>query len=108
MNFNEYQEKAETFVIYPGRGWNMSYPTLGLCGESGEIAEKVKKIIREQRQITQNDKDEIAKELGDVLWYITAICGEIGISLNEVAVRNLDKLQSRKDRNKLQGSGDNR
>jgi NTP pyrophosphatase (non-canonical NTP hydrolase) len=108
MNFNEYQEKAEEFAIYPNQGNNLAYPILGLCEEAGEVAGKLAKLIRSGKEPTQQDKEEIAKELGDTQWFLTAVCREIGISLNEVAVRNLDKLQSRKDRNKLQGSGDNR
>lgn len=82
---------------------------LGLVGESGEVAEKFKKIIRDrQGELTQDDKDEIIKELGDVLWYITTISHLLGSNLETVAKRNNDKLLSRKSRNMIAGSGDNR
>jgi len=80
------------------------YPTLGLCGESGEVAEKVKKQVRDG----VFNRHEVAKELGDVLWYLTNVCNDIGYNLEEIAKMNIEKLDSRKDRNKIQGSGDNR
>ena len=109
MKLNEYQKKASEFAIYPAKGENFSYPTLGLVGEAGEVAEKVKKIIRDQDgKLTEDNKIEIIKELGDVLWYIAIMADEMGVNLEEVAVMNIDKLESRKNRGKLGGSGDNR
>jgi NTP pyrophosphatase (non-canonical NTP hydrolase) len=82
---------------------------LGLVGESGEVAEKFKKIIRDkQGELTDEDKAEIIKELGDVLWYITTIAHLMGADLETVARRNNEKLLSRKARGKIAGSGDNR
>lgn len=82
---------------------------LGLTGESGEIAEKFKKLIRDkQGKLTEADKAEIIKELGDVLWYITTISHLIGSDIEEIARFNNEKLLSRKARNVIDGSGDNR
>ena len=103
MNFKEYQNKAVSFAIYPATH-KVLYPTLGLCGEAGEVAEKVKKQIRDG----VFHRHEVAKELGDVLWYLANICNDIGYSLEEVADLNLEKLSSRKKRGALKGSGDNR
>ena len=79
------------------------YPTLGLCGESGEVAEKVKKHLRDGASL-----DELKKELGDVLWYLASIASDLNISLNDIALTNVEKLQSRMERGKISGSGDNR
>lgn len=85
------------------------YPTLGLSGETGEIAEKVKKIIRDDHGvITDEKRDQIAKEAGDVLWYLSQLATEIDYSLEDIAQMNLDKLASRAARGVLSGSGDNR
>jgi NTP pyrophosphatase (non-canonical NTP hydrolase) len=103
MDFKEYQKKAVEFAIYP-EAYKVIYPTLGLCGEAGEVAEKVKKQVRDGNF----NRHEVAKELGDVLWYLANLANDIGYSLSEVAVMNVDKLQSRKDRDVISGSGDNR
>ncbi len=109
MTFEEYQKKAQKTAIYPNRGKNFSYPVLGLCGESGEVAEKFKKIIRDKKgEISNQDKEEIKKELGDVLWYLSEISYVLGISLDDIAKFNIEKLYSRMDRNKINGNGDNR
>jgi len=103
VEFFEYQHKAVSFAVYPATH-KVLYPTLGLCGESGEVAEKVKKQVRDG----VFNRHEVAKELGDVLWYLTNVCNDIGYNLEEIAKMNIEKLDSRKDRNKIQGSGDNR
>lgn len=103
MTFEEYQEQARSTAIYP-RDRAIVYPALGLTGEAGEVAEKVKKWIRDGNL----DKEAIAKELGDVLWYIAALSGDLGISMDEIASQNIRKLQDRAARGKIQGSGDNR
>lgn len=109
MNFNTYQEESWGTAVYPNKGSNFVYPILGLVGEAGEVAEKVKKIIRDDNGIvTPNKQAEIAKELGDVLWYIAAICSEFGITMGEVAIGNIEKLSSRKKRDLLHGEGDSR
>jgi myo-inositol catabolism protein IolC len=107
MNFNEYQEKARRTAIYPGKDSNYIYPTLGLVGEAGEVAEKVKKIIRDENGIVSREKkEEIKKELGDVLWYIANLAYELDIKLEEIAQGNIEKIFSRVERNKVHGDGD--
>lgn len=109
MNFKEYQKKSRETAIYPNLGENFIYPTLGLVGEAGEVAEKIKKVLRDKNGILDEEtKEEIKKELGDVLWYIAQVATELNLSLDDIAKSNLEKLKSRKERNKLQGSGDNR
>ncbi len=109
MTFEEYQKESRKTALYPNKGNNFIYPVLGLCGESGEIAEKIKKVIRDEGGVASDlKKEEIKKELGDVLWYISQIATELGLSLDAVAKANIEKLQSRLERNKISGSGDNR
>ncbi len=109
MTFEEYQDSARKTAIYPNKDNNFIYPTLGLVGEAGEVAEKIKKVLRDENGIISEEKrGEIVKELGDVLWYIANLSKEIGVSLEEVANKNLEKLQSRQQRGELHGSGDNR
>jgi NTP pyrophosphatase (non-canonical NTP hydrolase) len=113
MTLDEYQTQSRKTALYPKDDKNFSvpltYPALGLVGEAGEVAEKVKKIYRDDKgQVTDEKKQEIKKELGDVLWYTTQLATELGFSLEEVAQANLDKLFSRLDRGVLGGSGDNR
>ena len=108
MNFDEYQVKAIATAIYPEK-YTIVYPTLGLVGEAGEVAEKVKKIIRDYNaEYHSGFKKEIAKELGDVLWYVANLADDLDFSLSEIAQMNLDKLTSRKERGTLKGSGDDR
>lgn len=109
MDFNEYQEKSRDTAIYPNKGKNFIYPTLGLIGESGEVAEKMKKVIRDKGgKISSDDRNEISKELGDILWYLAQMATELQLSLEDIADQNIEKLQSRKARGKLHGNGDNR
>jgi len=109
MNMCEYQKLARKTAIYPDLGNNFIYPVLGLCGETGEIAEKIKKIIRDKKGVVSGeDKVQIEKELGDVLWYISNVASELGMSLETIAQNNVKKLQDRQNRNMLRGSGDNR
>jgi NTP pyrophosphatase (non-canonical NTP hydrolase) len=109
MTFQEYQEEARKTAIYPNKDNNFIYPTLGLVGEAGEIAEKIKKVIRDDNYIISDEKRiEITKELGDVLWYIANLSKELGITMDDVATKNLEKLKSRQDRGAIHGSGDNR
>ena len=109
MNFNDYQALAKRTAIYPSRGHNLIYPILGLNGEAGEVAEKVKKLIRDKDGV-KDDKfvSEITKELGDVLWYVAAICSELGLPMQVVAKLNIEKLTDRMERDNLSGSGDTR
>ncbi len=109
MNFDEYQKRAKKTAIYPNIGNNIVYPTIGLAGEAGEIANKVKKIIRDDStKLTLTSKKELSKELGDVLWYVASMSWELGISLEKIAQENIEKITSRKKRNTVKGSGDNR
>lgn len=108
MEINEYQKAALTTAVYP-EDKRIIYPALGMCGEAGEVADKVKKVIRDNnQQFTDDRKLEIAKEVGGVLWYCATMAHDIGFTLEEVAQMNIDKLASRKQRGKLSGSGDNR
>jgi len=109
LDFNLYQKQARKTAVYPNLGNNFIYPTLGLTGEAGEVAEKIKKVLRDKKGfIDRNTQRELKKELGDVLWYLANLATEIGLSLEEIAVQNLKKLSSRKKRGKIHGSGDNR
>lgn len=108
--FSEYDLVRAQYEVYPDAGnGNIYYPTLALCGETGEIAEKVKKIIRDEGgELTEHSRSEIVKELGDVLWYVSALARELGFSLETVARANIAKLEDRRVRGQLHGSGDNR
>ncbi len=110
MKFDEYQKKAITTAIYPkfnGQGW--VYPALGLASEAGEVANKLKKVLRDQKGIlTDNVRQSVKAELGDALWYISQLATELNFELEDVAASNLDKLSDRKQRGKLKGNGDNR
>lgn len=109
MTFEEYQKLSRKTVIYPNAGNNFIYPTLGLVGEAGEVAEKIKKVLRDSGgKISDEKREELKKELGDVLWYISQISTEINIRLDDVAAGNLEKLNSRFERNRISGDGDNR
>ncbi len=90
-------------------GANPIYPTLGLAGETGEVCEKVKKVIRDNGGNFDADAvSAIRKELGDVLWYVARLAAELGLDMEDVAAENLNKLASRKERGQLHGSGDDR
>tara|TARA_B100000287_G_scaffold315933_1_gene299525 strand:- start:16008 stop:16328 length:321 start_codon:yes stop_codon:yes gene_type:complete len=106
MELNEYQNEALKTAIYP-KDEKFIYTVLGLVGESGEVAEKVKKMMRDNTPQEECYRD-IALELGDVLWYVANLSQEIGMSLEEVATLNLIKVNDRVSRNTISGSGDNR
>lgn len=112
LTFQEYQEATEATAIYPeaGRGTPMALAYVGLgLGESGEVQGKIKKIIRDSDgEISNEARAAIGKELGDQLWYIGRVAAELGLSLGVIAVNNLEKLSSRKERGVLGGSGDDR
>jgi len=109
MDFTTYQKQSRRTALYPDQGHNFIYPVLGLTGEAGEVAEKIKKVLRDKAGIiSEEDKQEIAKELGDVLWYVSQLTSELGLDLTDIAQGNLDKLQSRLERGVLAGNGDNR
>lgn len=110
LTFDTYQTKAkETAIYYKSQSKNdwFVYPLLGLSGEVGELTNKFKKVIRDGRgEITEEQVQAIKDELGDVLWYFTQLCTDFGITVNEVARRNLEKLEARKVAGTIGGSGD--
>ena len=109
LTFEEYQRESRKTAVYPNRGNNFIYPALGLGGEAGEVLEKIKKILRDKHgEIDEEAREKLAKELGDVLWYVAQLCTELGLSMEEVAKQNLEKLFSRKERGVLHGEGDER
>jgi NTP pyrophosphatase (non-canonical NTP hydrolase) len=109
MRLSDYQRDSRETAVYPDAGANLVYPTLGLAGEAGEVAEKVKKLIRDDGGVLSDERrDALAKELGDVLWYVAQVATECGLDLDAVAQGNLDKLRSRRERSQLGGSGDDR
>ncbi len=109
MDFKEYQDLSKKTAVYKDDNDKFYYLLLGLCGESGEVAEKGKKIIRDMgKNLTEEKKKELEKELGDVLWYISQLATELGLNLDDLAKNNLDKLFSRNSRGALHGDGDNR
>lgn len=108
MNINDYSKFTATTAIYPEAGTGsdveLSYLTLGLCGETGEVAEKIKKKIRDGTF----SHDDLVKELGDVYWYLARLSEALEIHPSDVLHANMKKLNKRKEENKLQGNGDNR
>lgn len=108
MQFDEYQERAMLNKKY-GYGDRITYPTLGLASEAGEVAGKVKKVLRDNAGVfTPESKEAIAYEISDCLWYIAAIAEDLGFSLDTVAHMNITKLEDRRARGVISGSGDSR
>ncbi len=109
MNFDEYQTKARSTAVYPDIDNNLTYPVLGLSGEAGEVANKVKKIYRDHGGVISGlDRVLLCSELGDVLWYVAAIASELDLPLGLVVQENLEKLAKRQQAGTIQGSGDSR
>ena len=107
--FDEYQDEARKTASYPNIGHNIIYPVLGLTGEAGEVSDKVKKLFRDHNgELSDAYKEALAKELGDCLWYLSALSDEIGYSLQSIAEMNNAKLRDRQRRGKLGGDGDDR
>ncbi|MFN2202707.1 MAG: nucleoside triphosphate pyrophosphohydrolase family protein [Caldilineaceae bacterium] len=107
--FQKYQEESRKTWSRIHTDHPIVYPTLGLTNEAGEVAGKVKKIFRDKDGvISDEDREALKAELGDVLWYLTQICTDLGLSLEEVAEANISKLFSRLERGQIQGDGDNR
>jgi NTP pyrophosphatase (non-canonical NTP hydrolase) len=107
MDLRTYQSRSRETARYPEAGSNPIYPTLGLCGEAGEVADKVKKVIRDGGgAFTPQQVEALRLELGDVLWYVAQLATELGLDLEDVAEANLEKLASRAARNVIGGSGD--
>jgi NTP pyrophosphatase (non-canonical NTP hydrolase) len=108
MDLSEYQSLSRHTAEYPRSDW-LAYPALGLAGEAGEVAEHAKKVIRDDAgTISEERRAAMAKELGDVLWYVAQLASELTLDLNEIAEENLEKLRSRQRRGVLSGSGDDR
>lgn len=109
MTFDDYQSETGKTAVYPKLMHGSVYPALGLAGEAGEVAEKVKKLVRDDEgQVSEDKLEDVKKELGDVLWYVSQIASEFDLSLGEVAEANIAKLRDRAERGKIKGSGDNR
>lgn len=110
MTLDEYQKEALVTAVFSGDEFkDLAHWVFGITGEAGEIAEKIKKIVRDKGgELTAEDKDELAKEIGDVLWYLAVLSRHLDIDFDEIGVRNIAKLRSRQARNQIQGSGDNR
>lgn len=99
MNFEDYQSEASQTALYPRRLNNLEYPTLGLAGEAGEVANIVKKIQRDNGGVINDEiRGKLQDELGDVLWYISACADELGLTLTEIAEFNVNKLAKRHNR----------
>ena len=108
-NFDDYQKESRKTWTEIDVAHSITYPTLGLLNEAGEFAGKIKKIFRDKdKKISEKDRQALKGELGDVLWYFAQICTELGLSMEEVAASNIEKLKSRQERGVLQGEGDNR
>jgi NTP pyrophosphatase (non-canonical NTP hydrolase) len=112
MTLDEYQAQARTTAIYPEAA-RVLYPTLKLAGEAGEVAEKLGKLMRDEgllpgAGLSKEQRDALAKEIGDVLWYVANLAADLGLSLEAIGRTNLDKLASRRDRGVIGGSGDDR
>lgn len=111
MELNDYQDRAAETAIYPGGGeiTGLLYTALGVANEAGEVAGKVKKLLRDDGgYMTYERREQIAKELGDVLWYVAMVAKEIGWKLDGIAYANLSKLAERQSNDTLKGDGDNR
>jgi len=112
MTLDEYQAQARSTAIYPEEA-RVLYPTLKLAGEAGEVAEKLGKLMRDEGllpgdSLDDTQRDALAKEIGDVLWYVANLAADLGLSLEAIGRTNLDKLASRRHRGVLGGSGDER
>jgi NTP pyrophosphatase (non-canonical NTP hydrolase) len=106
INFNDYQKKAITTAVYPKK-YGISYPVLGLAEEAGECAGKVARMMRDGIPLSKQKKN-IEAEMGDVLWMLAALAHDCGLSLQEIAEKNLMKLNARQSAGTLHGEGDNR
>jgi NTP pyrophosphatase (non-canonical NTP hydrolase) len=108
MGFDEYQEGARRTALYADRD-RVIYPALGLASEAGEVAGKIKKVLRDlDGDFASAPLDAIKDELGDVLWYVAALAGDLGLSLDDIATINLAKLGTRMERGTIGGAGDQR
>ncbi|MAJ97450.1 hypothetical protein CL644_01060 [bacterium] len=110
MEMNEYQDKAsETAIFEHDDVDELIYTALGLAGETGEVVEKIKKIYRNDKGVISEDKvNDLKREMGDVLWYLSQMARVLGVTLEDVAQENVKKLQDRQNRNVLATEGDDR
>ncbi len=109
MDFEQYQKRSRDTWNVIEMNHSIVYPTMGLANEAGEVAGKVKKIFRDRNgEISDDDRTALKKELGDVLWYLTQICTELDLTLEEVAAYNVEKLAARLERGTIKGDGDDR
>jgi len=113
VEINRYAEKAVSTAVYPGQGEQkgLMYATLGLCSETGELAEFIKKSVRDEGKggdLVGKRLEDVKDELGDIMWYWAAVCRELGVDCGEMLERNLLKLQGRKERGTLHGHGHDR
>lgn len=113
MDFNAYQQTSRQTAKYPDQNNTFLYPMLGLTSEVGEVADKLKKYMRDQGvavpgDLSDDQKAELKKELGDVLWYVAQLASELDLSLQDIAVGNVEKIESRIKRGQIGGSGDDR
>jgi NTP pyrophosphatase (non-canonical NTP hydrolase) len=108
MHLDDYQKAAGRTAIYPEEH-RVIYPALGLASEAGEVAGKVKKVLRDQGgDFARAPVEALKDELGDVLWYIAVLAADLDLSLGDIAAHNLEKLRSRRARGRLGGAGDER
>lgn len=108
MQLDAYQQAARRTAIYEDRH-KVIYPALGLASEAGEVAGKIKKVLRDRDgDFARAPLEALEDELGDVLWYVAVLAADLGLSLDDIAARNLDKLASRLQRGRLGGAGDER
>ena len=108
MDFLKYQAAARTTALY-GESNRITYPALGLASEAGEVAGKVKKVLRDRGgDFSEDQIAAIGDELGDVLWYVAVLASDLGLSMQTIADNNVDKLRSRMERGVIKGDGDRR
>jgi len=109
LDFKEYQKRALETAIYPNVGRNLNYTVIGLCEETGELANKFGKSIRDNNGVVSGDaRKNMIAELGDILWFLAQTCTELECNLKDVAEQNLEKLTLRKENNTINGRGDER
>ncbi len=109
MTFNEYQAVSRKTAIYPRQDKNFTYPAMCLAGEAGEVANKIGKLLlTDKAEVNQIEREALQGELGDVWWFMAQLATELELKLDDVAEKNIKKLQSRLERNKLHGVGDTR
>jgi len=108
VDFDSYQQAARKTALYAD-AYRVTYPALGLASEAGEVAGKVKKVLRDRGgDFSEEQRVAIGDELGDVLWYVAILAADLGLSLETIAAGNVDKLRSRLERGTIQGDGDRR